>query len=105
MRARGGPGQYWLDIRQPAVAAVIKARIALAQQKRCDAAEADEVDARSNNPGFPIAAAEQQGFIRALAAEADLAAKGASICPQANALNFDTLIKHLDLGAPRYACR
>jgi hypothetical protein len=159
----GWPGQYWLDIRQPAVAAVMKARIALAQQKRCDAVEADEVDARSNNPGFPITAADQQGFIRALAAEAhahgiafalkndlgevpqllgdvdfaineecfqfnecgalspfigankavfqveytpgDLAAKGASICPQANALNFDTLIKHLDLGAPRYACR
>jgi hypothetical protein len=35
----------------------------------------------------------------------DLAAKGASICPQANAFNFDTLIKHVDLGAPRYACR
>ena len=35
----------------------------------------------------------------------DLATKGATICPQANALNFDTLIKHLDLGAPRYACR
>jgi hypothetical protein len=159
----GWPGQYWLDIRQPAVAAVMKARIALAQQKHCDAVEADEVDARNNNPGFPITAADQQGFIRALAAEAharglafalkndlgeipqllgdvdfavneecfqfnecaalspfivankavfhveytpgDLAAKGASICPQANALNFDTLIKHLDLGAPRYACR
>ena len=159
----GWPGQYWLDIRQPVVAAVMKARIALAQQKQCDAVEADDVDARNNNPGFPITAADQQGFIRALAAEAharglafalkndlgevpqllgdvdfavneecfkfnecgalspfiaankavfhveytpaDLAALGASICPQANALNFDTLIKHLDLGAPRYACR
>ena len=28
-----------------------------------------------------------------------------SICPQANALDFDTLIKHLDLDAWRIACR
>ena len=159
----GWPGQYWLDIRQPAVVNVMKARVALAQQKGCDAVEADDVDSRTNNPGFPITAADQQGFIRALAAEAhsrrlsfalkndldeipqllgdvdfalneecfqynecsslqpfiaankavfqveytsgDLAAKGATICPQANALNFDTLIKHVELDAPRYSCR
>ncbi|TMA18989.1 MAG: endo alpha-1,4 polygalactosaminidase [Deltaproteobacteria bacterium] len=159
----GWPGQYWLDIRQPAVVNVMKARVALAQQKGCDAVEADDVDSRTNNPGFPITAADQQGFIRSLAAEAhsrrisfalkndldeipqlladvdfalneecfqynecsslqpfiaankavfqveytsgDLAAKGATICPQANALNFDTLIKHVELDAPRYSCR
>lgn len=159
----GWPGQYWLDIRQPAVVNVMKARVALAQQKGCDAVEADDVDSRTNNPGFPITAADQQGFIRTLAAEAhsrrlsfalkndldeipqllgdvdfalneecfqynecsslqpfiaankavfqveytsgDLAAKGATICPQANALNFDTLIKHVELDAPRYSCR
>jgi len=159
----GWPGQYWLDIRQPAVVNVMKARVALAQQKGCDAVEADDVDSRTNNPGFPITAADQQGFIRTLAAEAhsrrlsfalkndldeipqllgdvdfalneecfqynecsslqpfiaankavfqveytsgDLAAKGATICPQANVLNFDTLIKHVELDAPRYSCR
>ena len=159
----GWPGQYWLDIRQPAVVNVMKARVALAQQKGCVAVEADDVDSRTNNPGFPITAADQQGFIRTLAAEAhsrrlsfalkndldeipqllgdvdfalneecfqynecsslqpfiaankavfqveytsgDLAAKGATICPQANALNFDTLIKHVELDAPRYSCR
>lgn len=159
----GWPGQYWLDIRAPAVVEVMKARLALAQSKKCDAVEADDVDARSNDPGFPITAAEQQGFIRALAKEAHalgmgfalkndleeiaallpdvdfavneecfeynecdelkpfiaagkavlqveytagaLATKGATICPKANALNFDTLIKRLDLDPPRYACR
>lgn len=159
----GWPGQYWLDIRAPAVVEVMRARVALAQQKRCDGVEADDVDSRVNNPGFPITAADQQGFIRTLAAEAharglafalkndldevaqlvgdadcavneecfrysecallapftqggkavfqveytagDLAALGATICPQALALNFDTLIKHLDLGPPRYSCR
>lgn len=159
----GWPGQYWLDVRQPAVLDVMKARLALAQTKKCDAVEADDVDARSNDPGFPITAEEQQAFIRALAKEAhargmgfalkndldeigalladvdfavneecfaynecdalkpfiaagkavlqveytsgDLAAKGATVCPKANALNFDTLIKRLDLDPPRYACR
>lgn len=159
----GWPGQFWLDIRAPAVVDVMKARLALAQTKKCDAVEADDVDARSNDPGFPITAADQQGFIRTLAKEAhargmgfalkndleeisalladvdfavneqcfeynecdtlkpfiaagkavfqveytegSLATKGATICPKANALNFDTLIKHLDLDPPRHACR
>src|SRR3984893_13454041 len=42
----GWPGQYWLDIRAPVVAAVMKARIALSPQKQCDAVEAEDVEAR-----------------------------------------------------------
>ena len=151
------------DIRKPEVVQVMLARLDLAKQKGCDAVEADDVDSRSNSPGFPITKADQEGFIRKLASEAharalgfalkndldevpdlladvdfavneecfqysecdllkpfiaagkavfhveyadgDLAATGATICPKANALNFDTLIKQLDLGPPRYACR
>ncbi|HKU42257.1 MAG TPA: endo alpha-1,4 polygalactosaminidase, partial [Polyangiales bacterium] len=37
--------------------------------------------------------------------EGDLNAKAQEICPDANRLNFDTLIKHLDLDPPRKACR
>lgn len=37
--------------------------------------------------------------------KSNFATKGATICPKANALNFDTLIKQLDLDASRYACR
>jgi hypothetical protein len=59
----GWPGQYWLDVRAPAVFDVMLARIALAQTKHCDGVEADDVDARSNDPGFPLTAADQQGFI------------------------------------------
>ncbi len=159
----GWPGQYWLDVTAPAVVAVMHARIDLAKQKRCDGIEADDVDARSNDPGFPTTAAQQQAFIRDLADTAhargiafglkndleeiskllddsdfaineecfryhecnglkpfitankavfqveytsgDLMTKGETICPQANAMNFDTLIKHLDLNPPRYSCR
>lgn len=160
---QGWPGQFWLDVRQPAVVTVMNDRIALAQQKGCDAVEADDVDSRTNNPGFPITANDQQSFIKTLAAEAhahgmsyalkndldevtvllpfvdfavneecfaftecdllkpfisagkavfqveytsgNLQTKGATICPGANALDFDTLIKHLELDAPRYSCR
>jgi hypothetical protein len=35
----------------------------------------------------------------------NLDTKAAAICPGANALNFDTLIKQLDLGVPRRPCR
>ena len=66
----GWPGQYWLDVRVPAVVDVMKARIALAQSKGCDAIEADDVDSLSNNPGTGITAVEQQAFIKTLAAEA-----------------------------------
>lgn len=160
---KGWPGQYWLDIRPQAVVDVMKARIAMAQQHKCDAIEADDVDSTSNNPGTGVTQADQRAFIKMLAAEShargmsfalkndledvpalindvdfaineecfqydecdalvpfiqagkavlqveytagDLATKGANICPKANALDFDTLIKHLDLDAARYACR
>lgn len=159
----GWPGQYWLDTREPKVLEVMKSRIEQAKAKGCDGIEADDIDARSNDPGFSIKASEQQAFIKALAnathangmafglkndleeigallevsdfaineecfeydecdalkpfiaagkavfqveySEGDLAKKGSEVCPDANRLNFDTLIKHLDLDAPRHACR
>ncbi len=159
----GWPGQYWVDIRVQAVVDVMISRIELAQQKDCDGVEADDVDSRSNDPGFPITKADQEGFIRVLVKAAhdhglayglkndldevpdlvgdadfaineecfqynecdalkpfitankavfqteytdgDLAQKGATFCSQANTLNFDSLVKHLDLDAPRYSCR
>ncbi len=159
----GWPGQYWLDIREGAVVEVMRARIDRAAMKGCDAVEADDVDSRSNDPGFPITQNDQVDFIRALAevahqagmafglknalddieyvldvadfaineecfeydecdalapfidagkavfhveyTDGNLANRGADICPQANALNFDSLIKHWDLDAPRFSCR
>jgi hypothetical protein len=159
----GWPGQYWLDVREPAVVAVMHDRLALAADRDCDAVEADDVDARSNEPGFDTSAAEQQAFIRDLAVTAhelglsfalkndleevgelegdvdfavneecftydecdalaafidadkavfqveytedDLETLGDEVCPDANARDFDTLIKRLDLDAPRYSCR
>jgi hypothetical protein len=159
----GWPGQYWVDVREADVFTVMKSRLEMAQSKGCDGVEADDVDARSNDPGFPITAAQQQAFIKMIAerahalgmafglkndleeigallsvsdfaineecfaydecdeleafiradkavfqveyTEGDLDKKASSICPDANQLNFDTLIKHLDLDAPRKSCR
>lgn len=159
----GWPGQYWLDVRQPAVLEVMRARIAQAKAKGCDAVDADDIDARSNNPGFTISAQEQRGFVRALAesahasglafgmknaledvaalidavdfavneecfeydecdalspftaagkavfhieySEDSLESKGADVCPRASALGLSTLIKRMELGVERYACR
>jgi hypothetical protein len=160
---QGWPGQFWLDVRDPVVVSVMKDRLVLAAQKKCDGVEADDVDSRTNNPGFPITAQDQQGFIKTLAQEAHargmayalkndldevtqllpsvdfavneecfqysecdllkpfvaagkavfqveytagtLSQTGATVCPQANALDFDTLIKHIELDAPRFSCR
>ena len=66
----GWPGQYWVDLREPAVVAVMLARLDMAQRKHCDGVEGDDVDARNNQPGFPLTAADQQAFIRKLAAAA-----------------------------------
>jgi Glycoside-hydrolase family GH114 len=159
----GWPGQFWLDIRQPAVLTVMLARLDVAQSKQCDGVEADDVDSRSNKPGFAISAADQQGFIiqlsdaaharglafglkndldeiSALLSHADFAVneqcfeydecdsltpfidagkpvfnveytdssledKAKTVCPDANARNFDSLIKHIDVDPPRYSCR
>ena len=61
--------------------------------------EYDECDALS-----PFIAAGKAVF-HVEYTDGDLAQKGAEICPDANELGFDTLIKHLDLDAARHSCR
>ena len=119
----GWPGQYWVDFREPAVVDVMKARIALAADKGCDGIEADDledVDALLEVSDFaineecfeydecdalsPFIAAGKAVF-HVEYTDGDLAEKGEEICPEATALGFDTLIKHLDLDAERYSCR
>lgn len=90
----GWPGQYWLDTRAPAVLAVMIERIDLAQEKGCDAVEADDVDARSNDPGFPITASEQQRFISALADAAH--GKGLAFGLKNDLEEVSALVAHAD---------
>ncbi|WP_437669318.1 endo alpha-1,4 polygalactosaminidase [Sorangium sp. So ce131] len=73
----GWPGERWLDTRSAEVREIMKARLDLAKQKRCDGVEPDNVDGYDNRPGFPLTAATQLDYNRFLAAEAH--ARGLSI--------------------------
>lgn len=90
----GWPDQYWLDIRQPAVFDVMISRLDMAKAKQCDAVDADDVDARSNNPGFPLTAEDQQSFIKRLAAAAH--ARGLGFGLKNDLEEIGVLLEHVD---------
>jgi len=66
----GWPGQKWVDIRSSVVRNIMTSRIAQAAAKGCDAVEMDDVDSYTNNPGFPLTAADQLDFNTFLATTA-----------------------------------
>jgi hypothetical protein len=74
----GWPGEQWLDVRQwTALRPVIEARMDLCRSKGFDGIELDNVDGYQNDTGFPLVAADQLAFNRALAASAH--ARGLSV--------------------------
>jgi hypothetical protein len=90
----GWPDQFWLDIRQPAVLEVMLSRLDMAKDKRCDAVDPDDVDARSNNPGFALTAKDQQGFIIKIAEAAH--ARGMGVGLKNDLEEVDELVAHVD---------
>ena len=69
----GWPGERWLDIRSPEVAAIMQARIALAAAKNCMYIEADNVDEYTNtNSGFPLTYNDQLKYNKWIASEVHL---------------------------------
>lgn len=67
----GWPGERWLDIRRlDLLAPIIERRLDLCREKGFDGVEPDNVDAYTNNSGFPLSAADQLAFNRFLAAAA-----------------------------------
>ncbi len=74
----GWPGERWLDIRNiTALAPIMGARFDLAKQKGCDGIEPDNIDAYTNNTGFPLTGAHQIAYNKWLAEQAH--ARGLSI--------------------------
>ncbi len=73
----GWAGERWLDIRSTNVQAIMLARLDLAAQKGCDGVEPDNVDGYTNNPGFPLTAADQLTYNQFLADSAH--AQGLSV--------------------------
>jgi hypothetical protein len=63
-------GERWLDTRSANVRNIMKARLDKAKARGCDGVEPDNVDAYTNNPGFPLTASTQLDYNRFLATEA-----------------------------------
>jgi hypothetical protein len=62
-RSNGWPGERWLDIRRSEVVEpIMAARFRMCAEKGFDAVEPDNIEAFSNNSGFPITAADQLSF-------------------------------------------
>jgi hypothetical protein len=67
----GFPDEQWLDVRQWSVLQpILEARMDLCTSKGFDGIELDNVDGYENHSGFPLTAADQLTFNRALASSA-----------------------------------
>jgi hypothetical protein len=63
----GWPGEYWVDVMDPAVRTIMEDRLDLAVERGCDGVEPDNVDGYANRNGLGINATEQLDFNRFLA--------------------------------------
>lgn len=64
----GWPGEKWLDIRQTDVLMpIMESRMDEAKRKGCDGVEPDNVDAYTNNTGFPLRASDQLNYLTLMA--------------------------------------
>jgi hypothetical protein len=72
------PGEHWLDIRRlDILGPILERRLDLCRSKGFDAVEPDNVDAYTNDSGFPLTADDQLRFNRFLAQAAH--ARGLSV--------------------------
>lgn len=90
----GWPGERWLDIRSPAVVTLMKRRLDLAVQKKCDAVDLDNMDGYTNPTGLPFNAQDQLTYNRTMAAEAH--ARGLSIGLKNELNQIQELVGHFD---------
>jgi endo-alpha-1,4-polygalactosaminidase (GH114 family) len=90
----GWPGETWLDTRSENVRAIMKARLDLAVQKGCTGVEPDNVDAYTNDSGFPLTEEDQVEYDVFLADEAH--ARGLSVGLKNSVELVPQLITHFD---------
>ncbi len=68
--SNGWPGELWIDIRQLSVIEpIMTARFQMCREKGFDAVEPDNIEAYSNDSGFPITAQEQLTYNEWVATE------------------------------------
>lgn len=90
----GWPGERWLDIRAPQLIDVMKRRLDLAVQKKCDAVDLDNMDGYTNPTGLPLNAQQQLTYNRTMAAEAH--ARGLSIGLKNDLNQIQDLVNNFD---------
>lgn len=62
-KSNGWPGELWLDIRQlDILGPVMESRLDMCRDKGFDAVEPDNIDAQSNDTGFPISYSDQIAY-------------------------------------------
>jgi hypothetical protein len=66
----GWESEKWLDIRDEALAPIMRARLDLAVQKGCDGVEPDNMDGYTNDTGFSLTASDQLAYNKFIANEA-----------------------------------
>ncbi|SPO01409.1 related to endo alpha-1,4 polygalactosaminidase precusor [Cephalotrichum gorgonifer] len=66
----GWPGERWLNTSSPKIRDIMAKRIALANQKGCDAIDPDNVDGFQNDNGLDLTAEDSTSFVKFLSAEA-----------------------------------
>ncbi len=69
-KSNGWPGEKWIDIRQlPVIEPIMTARFQMCREKGFDAVEPDNIEAFSNESGFPVTAADQLTYNEWVAGE------------------------------------
>ncbi len=92
----GWPGERWLDIRQmDTLAPIMTARLDECAEKGFDGVEPDNMDAYSNETGFPLSYADQLAYNLWLAEEAHN--RGLAIAVKNNSEQVPDLLPHFDL--------
>lgn len=77
MTLDGWPDEKWLDVRKPAVRELMKARLDLAKNRKCDGVEPDNIDGYDNENGLGLIEKDGLDYDKFLASEAH--ARGLSI--------------------------
>ncbi len=90
----GWPDERWLDIRAPAVRALVRARLDRAARRGCDGVEPDNVDGYTHDTGFALTAGDARAFDRFVAAEAH--ARGLSVGLKNDVEQIPALVAHFD---------
>ena len=89
------PDEKWLDIRQmESLKFIMSGRMDLAKSKKCDGIEPDNIDAYTNNSGFPLTAQDQLNYNTMLANEAHK--RGLSVGLKNDIDQVDVLQRHFD---------